>query len=240
VFAAALLGLGATACGGSNQSGGGNTNSITVKLVDGRGTQVGTAVLSPVALAGSGGSGTASASAGSSSSNGVRFQISVSGLAPGSHPLRITSEGRCDPPDFATSGALFSPPVTTTATVGHSAGTLPALPVGDDGKGGADLVDDLVTLDRGPANSLHSPRGTALLVGAASGPLACGVLSAPAPVSPTPSPSPTPTPSPTPVTSTTTTTVTVTRTSTSSVVATPAPTPIVPTPTPTPLGLPTP
>jgi hypothetical protein len=136
---------------------------------------------------------------------------------------------------------------------GGVAGALPDLPVGDDGRGTADFVDDLVSLDRGRPGSLLGPQGSALIVSALAGdttsahpavagaPLACGVISPEALSSLTPSPTPTPSPTaavstdahpdghrdqdrhPTPA-------------------RTPAPTstPVPPTPTPTPIGVPLP
>lgn len=230
-IASAALAGGLLACGGSTPSTGTGGTSVTVRLVDGTGAQVGTATLTPVS------------NGGSSAPSGVRFQLDVSGLAPGDHGLRITAVGRCDPPDFTTAGGVFAPPENPAlaARLGHAAGALPDLPVGDDGRGSAGIVDDLVTLDRGAANSLRGPRGTALVLESGSGRRACGVISAEAPPSPTPSPSPTPTPSPTTSVSTTTATSTVTVTRTPAATpppATPAPTPAPPTPTP--VGVPTP
>lgn len=234
-IAAALLGGGVAACGGgSTPSTGPGPETVSVRLVDAQGAQVGTAVLT-------------------ATGTGVGFHVSVDNLAPGGHGFRITKVGRCDGPDFTTAGAVIDPSGDTVQAanrLGHIAGALPDLPVGDDGRGTADFVDDLVTLDRGPAASLRGPSGSALIVTATAGDatarstttgarLACGVVSpAPATTS-TPSPSPTPAPSPTPSVRTSTTTVTVTRTAT----PTPAPpthTPIPPTATPTPVGVPTP
>ena len=229
-IAPALLGGGLAACGGSTPATGPEPESVTVRLVDAQGVEVGTASL---------------AAAGS----GVRFHVDVADLPPGGHGFRIASAGRCDGPDFTTAGAvldLAGDTVLAANRFGHIAGALPDLPVGDDGKGSADFVDDLVTLDRGPADSLRGLRGSALLVTANPGDvttrstttgarLACGVISPEAASTPTPSPSPTPT------VRTSMTTVTVTR----GVTPTPAPpthtaAPPTPTPTPTPGGVPTP
>jgi superoxide dismutase, Cu-Zn family len=241
-FAAALLGAGLAACGGgSTPSTGPGPETVSVRLLDAQGAEVGTAVLTAVPFAGN--------------TTGVRFQVSLSHLAPGDHGFRITDVGRCDGPDFTTAGAVLNPPGDTGPTanrLGHVAGVLPDLPVGDDGTGTANVVDDLVTLDRGPANSLRGPNGSALIVTANAGDaagrstttgarLACGVVSPQAATSPTPSPSPTPTASPTVSVRTSTTTVTVTRTATPTA-APPTRTPAPPTstPTPTPVGVPTP
>jgi Cu-Zn family superoxide dismutase len=236
--ATALVAGGLAACGGGGTPSTGQ-QSVQVRLLDAGGRQVGTALL------------TSDTSNGSAS--GVSFHVSVDGLAPGSHPFRITDTGRCDPPDFVTAGAVLDPPGEATEAVnrvGHVAGALPDLPVGDDGKGTADFVDDLVSLDHGRPGSLLGPKGSALIVSAVAGDttsarpavagaaLACGVVSAEAEQSPTPSPGATPTASPTVSVSTTTQTrtVTVTRTAT----AAPTATPIPPTPRSTPTGVPTP
>ncbi|HEX6493580.1 MAG TPA: superoxide dismutase family protein [Candidatus Dormibacteraeota bacterium] len=229
-IAAALLGGGLAACGGSTPSTGPGPESVSVRLLDATGGQVGTAVLT-------------------ATGTGVGFHVDVTHLAPGGHGFRITSVGRCDGPDFTTAGPvldLTGDTVQATNQVGHLAGALPDLPVGDDGKGTADFVDDLVTLDRGGANSLRGAKGSALIVTAGpadasvrsttTGPrIACGVISPEPETSPTPSPSPTPTASPTVSVQTSTTTVTVTRSAT----PTPAPpthtaAPPTPSPSPTP------
>ena len=148
-IAAALLGGGLAACGGgSSPSTGPGPDTVSVPLVDAQGAQVGTAVLT-------------------ATGTGVRFHVSVNDLAPGGHGFRITSVGRCDSPDFTTAGAVLDPSGDTVQAanrLGHIAGALPDLPVGDDGRGTADFVDDLVTLDRGPASSLRGPQGSALIV----------------------------------------------------------------------------
>jgi Cu-Zn family superoxide dismutase len=245
-IAVALLGGGIAACGGgSTPSTGPGPETVSVRLLDAQGNQVGTAVLTAVPLTGS--------------TTAVRFHVSLSDLAPGDHGFRITAAGRCDGPDFSTAGPVLNPSGDTVRAanrLGHIAGALPDLPVGDDGSGTADFVDDLVTLDRGPAGSLRGPSGSALIVTANAGDaterttttgarLACGVVSPEAATSPTPSPSPTPAASPTVSVRTSTTTVTVTRTAT----ATPAPptrTPsppastATPSPSRTPVGVPSP
>jgi superoxide dismutase, Cu-Zn family len=234
-IAPALLGGGLAACGGgATPATGPAPESVTVRLLDARGVEVGIASLTAEGA-------------------GVRFHVEVADLAPGGHGFRIASTGRCDGPDFTTAGAVLDPggeTVQAADRVGHVAGALPDVPVGDDGKGSANFVDDLVTLDTGPADSLRGPRGSALVVTANPGDLttrststgarvACGVISPETASTPTPSPSP----SPTPTVRTSTTTVTVTR----SVTPTPAPpthTAAAPTPTPTPTptagGVPTP
>jgi Cu-Zn family superoxide dismutase len=244
---------GVAACGGGETTPSTGPESTTVRLLDAGGVQVGTAVLTAVPLGGSTAapapSETAALGAVSGATTGVRFHVTIDNLGPGSHGFRVTRVGRCDPAGFATAGADFNPlggAGVAAGRFGHVAGALPDVPVGDDGRGSAEFVDDLVTLDRGPANSLRSQRGTALIVDATAGDVAagrsvapgprvaCGVISPEAQASPSPSPSPSPTPSATTSVSTTTRTVTVTRG------GTPAPVPPTPsTPAPTPTARPT-
>jgi Cu-Zn family superoxide dismutase len=230
LLATTLLLGGVAACGSGVNPPSTGPESVTVSLLDGGGTEVGTAVLTAVPLSGA--------------TTGVRFHVTIDSLAPGSHGFQVTGVGRCDAADFATAGGDFNPARAgvVASRFGHVAGALPDVPVGDDSRGSAEFVDNMVTLDRGPLNSLRGDRGTALVVDGTAGDVAggrsvaagarvaCGVISPAAATSPTPSPSPSRTPTATTSVSTTTRTVTVTR-----VPPTPPPTPTArPTATPTP------
>src|SRR5689334_15449239 len=110
-IAPALLGGGLAACGGSTPATA--PGSVTVRLVDAQGVQVGTASLAPAG-------------------SGVRFHVDVADLPPGGHGFRIASVGRCDGPDFTTAGAVLDPAGDTVLAAnrfGHIAGALPDLPV---------------------------------------------------------------------------------------------------------------
>jgi Cu-Zn family superoxide dismutase len=252
LLASTLLLGGLAACGEGGTPPATGPESVTVPLLDGHGSQVGTALLTAVPLAAGTAAPTAAAGSASGAGTGVRLRVTISDLPVGSHGFRITGTGRCDPPDFASAGGDFNPFGRAHGLenrLGPHAGDLPNLPVGDDHTGVAEFVDNLVTLDRGPVNSLRGERGTALVVnagtddevtnpsGGAGARIACGVISPAAPATPTPSPSPSPTASPSPLVRTSTTTVTVTGGGVPTVSPAPptrTPTPAPPTPTPSP------
>ncbi|MEW6570232.1 MAG: superoxide dismutase family protein [Nitrospirota bacterium] len=123
--------------------------------------------------------------------NGVIIVLQVYDLPPGYHGLHIHEKGKCEPPDYKSSGGHFNPYGREHGLKnpkGPHAGDLPNLLVGPDGKGAAVLIAPLVTLGPGE-NSLFRENGTAIMIhdrpddhmthehsGYAGGKIACGVI----------------------------------------------------------------
>src|SRR5271163_2038808 len=92
----------------------------------------------------------------SSASGGVRIDVDVTQLAPGTHGIHIHTAGKCEGPDFKTAGGHFNPADKKHGRdnpAGPHNGDLPNLEVGPDGKATTSLLDTNVTLSDGP-NSL--------------------------------------------------------------------------------------
>jgi Cu-Zn family superoxide dismutase len=121
---------------------------------------------------------------------GVKIELNVAQLPPGTHALHIHAVGKCDAPDFKTAGPHFNPDGKKHGTKnpeGPHAGDLPNFEVGTDGHAKVSLIATYVTLGDG-ANSLFHPEGTALVihekpddymtdpVGNAGARIACGVV----------------------------------------------------------------
>ncbi|MEO8456083.1 MAG: superoxide dismutase family protein [Sphingomicrobium sp.] len=86
---------------------------------------------------------------------GVTFRIDASGLPHGIHGIHVHSVGRCDPPDFASSGAHWNPAARKhgfNSPAGPHAGDLPNIEVAANG-----VVGQTVTL---PNANLLAPAGT--------------------------------------------------------------------------------
>jgi Cu-Zn family superoxide dismutase len=103
----------------------------------------------------------------------VHVNVTVRGLAPGSHGTHIHAVGRCDGPDFLTAGGHFNP---TGAPHGehsmhevtpHHAGDLPQVKVSRGGSGHLTTTSVHFTLTHGDATSLFDADGSALVVHAA-------------------------------------------------------------------------
>jgi Cu-Zn family superoxide dismutase len=114
---------------------------------------------------------------------GVRFRVHTMGLPGGVRGFNIHSSPTCEPPAFATVGAIFNPPGTPADTI---AGDLPDISVG--ATEWADTTFDWghVRLDKGE-RGLFRNGGTSLVIteqpdgaqggsGSASRRLACGVV----------------------------------------------------------------
>ncbi|MGD0426437.1 MAG: superoxide dismutase family protein [Candidatus Acidiferrales bacterium] len=119
-------------------------------IVNAAGQKIGTAILS-------------------SSARGVRIDVDVTQLTPGTHGIHIHTVGKCEGPDFKTAGGHFNPAGKKHGRdnpEGPHNGDLLNLEVGADGHGTASLLDANVTLHDGPT-SLFQPGGTALVIHAA-------------------------------------------------------------------------
>ena len=124
---------------------------------------------------------------------GVKINLRVSGLPPGRHALHIHETGKCDPPDFKSTGGHFNPTHKKHGwqnPEGHHAGDLPDFVVDESGRGGLDALIEGVTLSGQGENSLFHPGGTSVVIhasaddnktdpsGNSGARIACGVITA--------------------------------------------------------------
>ncbi len=150
--------------------------SAHADIVNAQGQKIGTATIRP-------------------SSSGVRINVEVSQLPPGTHGIHIHTVGKCEGPAFTSAGAHFNPISKKHGKdnpEGPHAGDLLNIEVATDGTGKASLSDPNVTLGGGP-NPLFQEAGTALVIheksddyktdpaGNSGARIACGVIRASAP-----------------------------------------------------------
>ena len=140
-------------------------------IVNAQGQKIGTATVRP-------------------SGGGVRIDVVISQLPPGTHGIHIHTVGKCEGPAFASAGGHFNPASKKhgkDSPEGPHIGDLLNIEVGTDGTGKALLSDPDVTLGDGP-NSLFHDGGTALVIhekaddyktdpsGNSGARIACGVI----------------------------------------------------------------
>ena len=121
---------------------------------------------------------------------GVLITLAVKGLPAGEHAFHVHAVGKCEPP-FTTAGGHFNPEKKKhgmMASDGPHAGDMPNLHVPTSGELAVDVLNAAVTLEKGKANSLFGPEGTALIIhagkddyktdptGEAGGRIACGLV----------------------------------------------------------------
>jgi len=100
------------------------------------------------------------------SGNGIRIELDMVGLVPGTHAVHILSVGKCEGPGFKSAGPHFNPfgkQHGTENPAGPHAGDLPNFLVGLNGLAHVSLLASGVTLDSGP-NSVFQPGGTAIVI----------------------------------------------------------------------------
>jgi len=100
------------------------------------------------------------------SNNGVRIDVNVSGLPPGTRGIHIHSVGKCEGPAFTTAGPHLNPTSKKhgkDSPEGPHAGDLLNLEVNADGLGKASLLDQNVTLGQGQSSLFHEG-GTSLVI----------------------------------------------------------------------------
>jgi len=100
------------------------------------------------------------------SAGGVRVDLNVSQLTPGTHGVHIHTVGKCEGPDFKTAGGHFNPANKKHGRdnpAGPHNGDMPNIEVGPDGKVATSLLDTNVTLSEGP-NSLFQDGGTSIVI----------------------------------------------------------------------------
>jgi superoxide dismutase, Cu-Zn family len=97
---------------------------------------------------------------------GVRVNVQVRGLPPGTHGIHIHMTGSCLAPDFSSAGDHFNPTGRQHGLQnpnGPHAGDLPNLEVGADGSGVLTAIAQDLTLGSGPT-SLFDADGSALVI----------------------------------------------------------------------------
>jgi len=122
--------------------------------------------------------------------DGVKIDVRVSQLPPGTHAFHIHTVGKCEAPDFKSAGGHFNPAGKQHGKdnpMGAHVGDMMNFEVGADGRARFSVVNAAVTLGDG-ANSLFHEGGTALMIhekaddyktdptGNAGNRLACGVI----------------------------------------------------------------
>jgi Cu-Zn family superoxide dismutase len=121
---------------------------------------------------------------------GVLIRLTVKGLPAGERAFHVHAVGKCEPP-FTSAGGHFNPGGKkhgVMAAEGHHAGDMPNLHVPAGGELVVEVLNPAVTLEKGKANSLFGPEGTALVIhagkddyksdpaGNAGDRIACGVI----------------------------------------------------------------
>lgn len=145
--------------------------AATATLQNAQGQTVGSAMLAEVA-------------------GGVRITLQARNLLPGPHGIHLHAVGRCDPPDFTSSGGHFNPTGQQHGLQnpqGPHAGDLPQLVVAANGTVNYTAINTMVSLSPGQ-RSLLDGDGTAVVIhadaddqvtdptGNSGGRIACGVL----------------------------------------------------------------
>ncbi len=149
----------------------GLAQSAHADIINAQGQKVGTAEIRP-------------------SGSGVRIDVNVSQLQPGTHGIHIHNVGKCEGPAFTSAGPHFNPTSKKHGKdnpEGQHAGDLLNLEVTADGVGKASLLDPTTTLGEGP-NSIFHEGGTSLVIhanpddyktdpsGNSGARIACGVI----------------------------------------------------------------
>lgn len=121
---------------------------------------------------------------------GVQIHLTLTGVPEGTHAFHIHAVGACEPP-FTTAGGHFNPAMKQHGKdnpMGRHAGDLSNVTAPASGRVMADLMEPMVTLMAGPANSLFDADGSALVIhaaadddktdptGSAGARIACGVI----------------------------------------------------------------
>jgi Cu-Zn family superoxide dismutase len=121
---------------------------------------------------------------------GIRIDVQVSQLSPGTHGIHVHTVGKCEGPAFTSAGGHLNPTSKKHGKdnpEGPHAGDLLNIQVQASGDGKASLLDPNVTLGDGP-NSLFHEGGTSIVIhektddyktdpaGNSGARIACGVI----------------------------------------------------------------
>ena len=121
---------------------------------------------------------------------GVVIRLAVKGLPAGEHAFHVHGVGKCEPP-FTSAGGHFNPSGKKHGMMvaeGYHAGDMPNLHIPTSGEIVVEVLNAAITLEKGKANSLFGPDGTALIIhagkddyktdptGEAGGRIACGII----------------------------------------------------------------
>ena len=148
-----------------------STTSAHADFINSQGQKIGTAVVTQAA-------------------DGVRIDLNLAQLPPGTHAFHIHAVGKCEAPDFKSAGGHFNPAGKQHGKDnpnGSHAGDMMNFEVGADGATKFSAVNASVTLQEG-VNSLLHEGGTALVIhekaddyktdptGNAGNRIACGII----------------------------------------------------------------
>ena len=123
-------------------------NSLATSIVNSTGKVLGTAELTET-------------------DKGIRIHLLLNGLEPGDKAIHFHEVGKCDQPDFESSGSHVNPTKKQHGfdnPKGYHGGDLPNLSVSEEGKVDLEITTPMLTLEKGKANSLLDKDGSALVI----------------------------------------------------------------------------
>jgi superoxide dismutase, Cu-Zn family len=121
---------------------------------------------------------------------GVLLSLTVKGLPPGEHAFHVHAVGKCEAP-FNSAGGHFNPGNKKhgfLAAEGSHAGDMPNLHIPSSGDLTIEVLNSMITLEKGKPNSVFDEDGSAIIIhagkddyktdptGEAGGRIACGVV----------------------------------------------------------------
>ena len=122
--------------------------------------------------------------------NGVLLTLSLKGFPAGERAFHIHAVGKCEPP-FTSAGGHFNPASKKhgiAVAEGAHAGDMPNLHIPASGELVVEILNPMITLAKGPANSVFDADGSSIIIhvgkddyksdptGNAGDRLACGVI----------------------------------------------------------------